>query len=39
MSVHDAVCLTYQDAAILACGIVLSWIAFYVWGTCSNGDR
>jgi hypothetical protein len=31
MTIHDVICVSYQDAAILAFGIVCSWIAIYLW--------
>jgi hypothetical protein len=27
MTIHDVICVSYPDAAILAFGIVCSWIA------------
>lgn len=31
MTLHDVICCTYQDAAILAFGVVCSWVAIWNW--------
>lgn len=31
MTSHDLICVSYHDAAILAAGVVASWIAVYLW--------
>ena len=33
MTVRDVILLTYPDAAVLAAGIVASWICVWFWAT------
>jgi hypothetical protein len=33
MSINDVICVSYRDVAIVAAGVVLSWLAIYLWVT------
>lgn len=32
-SLHAVFCASYRDIAIAAIGVVLSWVAIYLWAT------
>lgn len=39
MTVRDVIVLTYRDAAVLAAGVVASWLCIWLWSTSDDEDR